>query len=137
MAPQEQASAGRVSLPHPPQTSAPALGEKRINSRWPVEVAVRLLHQGRIFPATILNVNLGGCFFEGRFPFGRGDSLRIQSDHLPCIDGVEARVMWVVEDASLGGVGVKFDPMEDEQKFTLLNWFHGTLPPEPDPRRKG
>jgi hypothetical protein len=99
--------------------------ERRGDPRWPVEVSARLtLQDGRYFDGNILNVNLGGCFLEGSFGLREGDVILIHSYFNPRLAGVYAQVQWVVDEAGIRGVGVRFQPMDDLQKFELIKWFN-------------
>jgi hypothetical protein len=99
--------------------------ERRRDPRWPVEVSARItLQDGRYFDSNILNVNLGGCFLEGAAGLGEGEVVLIHSYFNPRLAGVYAQVQWVVDEPGLRGVGVRFQPMDDTQKFELIKWFN-------------
>jgi hypothetical protein len=99
--------------------------ERRRDPRWPVEVSARItLQDGRYFDGNILNVNLGGCFLEGTAGIAEGEVVLIHSYFNPRLAGVYAQVQWVVDEPGLRGVGVRFQPMDDTQKFELIKWFN-------------
>lgn len=99
--------------------------ERRVAERWPVAVTARItLQTGQFFDSRILNVNLGGCFLEGRFGLREGDVVLIHSAYNPKLNDIYAQVLWVVEEPGLLGIGVRFQPMDDTQKFDLIKWFN-------------
>lgn len=99
--------------------------ERRGSARWPVAVTARVtLQSGQFYDTSILNVNLGGCFLEGRAGLNEGDMVLVHSYYNPSLNGVYAQVIWVVDEPGLKGVGVRFQPMDDAQKFELVRWFN-------------
>jgi PilZ domain len=99
--------------------------ERRGAERWPVAVTARItLQNGQAFDSNILNVNLGGCFLEGRFGLRDGDVVLVHSFYNPVLNGIYAQVLWVVDEPGLSGIGVRFQPMDDTQKFDLIKWFN-------------
>ncbi|HLP42628.1 MAG TPA: PilZ domain-containing protein [Fibrobacteria bacterium] len=99
--------------------------ERRNDPRWPVTVSARLtLQDGRYFDGSILNVNLGGCFVEGAFGLKEGDVVLLHNNFNPRLAGIYAQVKWVVDEQGLRGVGLLFQPMDDSQKFELIQWFN-------------
>lgn len=105
--------------------------ERRGEPRWPTEAVAHLTFQnGWQTQSRILNVNLGGCFLEGRFNVRGGEQIFIQSVN-PLLNGVYAQIVWVVDENNLCGIGVQFAPMDDTQKFEIIRWFNRLVP---DPR---
>ena len=103
--------------------------ERRGAERWPVAVTARVtLQDGRFTDTNILNVNLGGCFLEGAFALREADVVLIHSYYNPKLAGIYAQVIWVVDDPGLKGIGVRFQPMDDGQKFDLIRWFNQVVP---------
>ena len=103
--------------------------DRRTETRWPTAAFVRLTFQnGAQVDSRILNVNLGGCFLEGSFGLQIGEVIYLQSAHNPALNGLYLQVVWVVSEANLAGVGVRFQPMEDAQKFELIKWFNKLVP---------
>jgi hypothetical protein len=99
--------------------------ERRGSARWPVAVTARItLQSGQYFDTSILNVNLGGCFLEGGFGLREMDVVLIHSYYNPQLAGIYAQVIWVVDEPGLKGIGVRFQPMDDTQKFELVRWFN-------------
>lgn len=99
--------------------------ERRSSARWPVDVSVKVtLQNGQAFDSNILNVNLGGCFLDGTFGLREMDVVLLHSYYNPKLNGVYAQVIWVVDEPGLRGVGVRFQPMDDAQKFELVRWFN-------------
>ncbi len=99
--------------------------ERRGSERWPAAVTARItLQNGQFFESNILNVNLGGCFLEGGVGLREGDVVLIQSYFNPKLNGVYAQVIWVVDEPGLRGIGVRFQPMDDGQKFEIIRWFN-------------
>lgn len=99
--------------------------ERRGAERWPVAVTAKItLQTGQLFDSRILNVNLGGCFLEGQFGLREGDVVLINSYYNPKLNDVYAQILWVVEEPGLTGIGVRFQPMDDTQKFDLIKWFN-------------
>jgi hypothetical protein len=99
--------------------------EKRRDPRWPVAIGARVtLQSGQYFDSNILNVNLGGCFLEGTFGLQNGDVILVHSYFAPQLNGVYGQICWVVDEPTLKGVGVRFQPMDDGQKFELIRWFN-------------
>ena len=99
--------------------------ERRRDPRWPVAVNARVtLQNGQYFDSNILNVNLGGCFLEGSFGLVDGDVVLIHSYFNPKLNGVYGQVCWLVDEPTLKGIGVRFQPMDDPQKFELIRWFN-------------
>lgn len=99
--------------------------ERRGAERWPVEVMARVsLQNGQYYDSSILNVNLGGCFLEGGFGLNEGEVVLVHSNYNPKLNGIYAQVLWVVEEPGLRGIGVRFQPMDDTQKFDLIKWFN-------------
>ncbi len=102
--------------------------ERRGENRFPVAVLARItLQDGKFCDSNILNVNLGGCFLEGAFGLREGDVVLIHSYYNPKLSGVYAQVLWVVDEPGLRGIGVRFQPMDDAQKFDLIKWFNQTV----------
>lgn len=103
--------------------------ERRTETRWPAEANVRLTFaNGAQTDSRVLNVNLGGCFLEGSFGLQGGEVLYLQSLYQPFLNGIYAQVVWVVSDPNLIGVGVRFQPMDDTQKFEIIKWFNKLVP---------
>ena len=99
--------------------------ERRGAERWPVAVSARItLQNGQTHESNILNVNLGGCFLEGGFGLREGDVILVHSYYNPKMNGIYAQVLWVVDESNLKGIGVRFQPMDDTQKFDLIKWFN-------------
>jgi hypothetical protein len=99
--------------------------ERRSSARWPVAVTTRVtLQNGQYYDSSILNVNLGGCFLEGNFGLREMDVILLHSYYNPKLNGVYAQVIWIVEEPGLRGIGVRFQPMDDTQKFDLVKWFN-------------
>ena len=99
--------------------------ERRGAERWPVAVTARItLQTGQFFDSRILNVNLGGCFLEGQFGLREGDVVLIHSYYNPKLKDIYAQILWVVDEPGLTGIGVRFQPMDDTQKFDLIKWFN-------------
>ncbi len=99
--------------------------ERRGAERWPVAVSARItLQNGQTYESNILNVNLGGCFLEGGFGLLEGDVILVHSYYNPKMNGIYAQVLWVVDEPNLKGIGVRFQPMDDTQKFDLIKWFN-------------
>ncbi len=107
--------------------------EKRITGRWPIEATAQLMARGIVYNTNILNVNLGGCFLDGIFPTEVGEVIVIGSVYNAQINGLQAKVMWIVNEPNLNGIGVAFEPMNDTQKFDLIKWFNQIVP---DPRAR-
>ena len=103
--------------------------ERRTEKRWPAEATVKLTFQNGVqAESRILNVNLGGCFLDGTFNLQGGEVVYLQSAYVPFLNGVYAQVCWVVNDPNLVGFGVRFQPMDDGQKFELIKWFNKLVP---------
>jgi PilZ domain len=99
--------------------------ERRGAERWPVAVTARVtLQNGQFMDSNILNVNLGGCFLEGVFGLGEGDVVLVHSYYNPKLNGIYCQILWVVDEPGLKGIGVRFQPMDDTQKFDLIKWFN-------------
>jgi hypothetical protein len=99
--------------------------ERRSSARWPVAVTVKVtLQNGQSFDSNILNVNLGGCFLDGMTGLREMDVVLLNSYYNPKLNGIYAQVIWVVDEPGLRGVGVRFQPMDDAQKFELVRWFN-------------
>jgi hypothetical protein len=103
--------------------------ERRTADRWPVATSARVtLESGQYYDTRILNVNLGGCFLEGTFGLRESDVVLLHSYYNPKLSGIYAQVIWVVDDPNLKGIGVRFQPMDDSQKFELIRWFNQLVP---------
>jgi hypothetical protein len=99
--------------------------ERRVAERWPVAVTARItLQNGQVYDSSILNVNLGGCFLEGHFGLREGDVVLVHSYYNPKLNGIYSQILWVVDEPGLKGIGVRFQPMDDTQKFDLIKWFN-------------
>ncbi len=99
--------------------------ERRVADRWPVAVTAQItLESGQVFNSHILNVNLGGCFLEGEFGLKEGDVILVHSQYNPTLNGIYSQILWVVDEPGLKGIGVRFQPMDDTQKFDLIKWFN-------------
>ncbi len=99
--------------------------ERRSSARWPVAVTVKVtLQSGHSFDSNILNVNLGGCFLGEIAGLREMDVVLLHSYYNPKLNGIYAQVIWVVDEPGLRGVGVRFQPMDDGQKFELVRWFN-------------
>ncbi len=110
--------------------------ENRAAPRWPSAAGARVTLNNQVYNSNILNVNLGGCFFEGAFPARVSDIVLISSDHNQNINGLRAQVVWVVNEPDLQGIGVKFEPINEQQQFELIKWFNAMVPASyQDPNR--
>ncbi len=102
--------------------------EHRSTPRWPSEAGARVTLHNQVYYSNILNVNLGGCFFEGAFPARVSDIIQISSDHNQNINGLRAQVVWVLNEPDIQGIGVKFEPIDEQQQFELIKWFNAMVP---------
>jgi hypothetical protein len=103
--------------------------ERRGETRWPTAAHVHLTFEnGAQAESRVLNVNLGGCFLEGSFGLRGGEVIYVQSQHNPMLNGLYVQVQWVVDEPHLRGVGVRFQPMDDQQKFEIIKWFNKLVP---------
>ncbi len=99
--------------------------ERRRETRRPIDTNVYITFaNGARAESRIMNMNLGGCFLDGSFGLQGGDVVFIQSAHNPAMNGIYAQVQWIVDDPTLKGFGVQFQPMDDAQKFELIKWFN-------------
>ena len=99
--------------------------ERRSSARWPVAVTVKVtLQNGHAFDSNILNVNLGGCFLGEVAGLREMDVVLLHSYYNPSSTASTPRSIWVVDEPGLRGVGVRFQPMDDAQKFELVRWFN-------------
>ncbi len=97
---------------------------RRTSPRWVVEIGVTLQCELGAYETNILNMNLGGCFVEGRFDLFAGDIVYLTSQHNPNINGMPARVAWVVDDPDLAGIGLRFENLDDNTQRYLLSWYN-------------
>lgn len=106
--------------------------ERRNETRWPAAAFLRLTAaNGAQADSRLLNVNLGGCFLEGSFGMQVGEVIYLQSPYQPYLNGVYAQIVWLVNEPTLSGIGVSFQPMDDNQKFELIRWFNKLVPQRP------
>ncbi len=107
------------------------MDDRRAEMRWPTAALVRITFaNGAVAESRVLNINLGGCFLEGEFGLNGGEILAIESGYHPLLNGLQAQVVWVVREPTLVGIGVRFQPLGDEQQVELVRWFNSLVPAE-------
>lgn len=103
--------------------------------RVPVQLKVKVVHDGRAYRAEVLNLSLTGAFLEARFP-----PRALLVLHLPLPGGAPMRLAgrvvregWAqkfLEDPTVDnlavraqGVGVAFDDLEDDDAQRLQDYL--------------